>query len=50
MDVQTRILQTVRAQENSIVAYKVASLLQFYTLTMARTIGPDAVLSAALAE
>lgn len=40
----------MRAQESSIVAYKVANLLQFYTVTMMRTIGEDAVLSRTLKE
>lgn len=44
------MLQTVRAQESSIVAYKVANLLQFYTVTMMRTIGEEAVLSRTLKE
>lgn len=40
----------MRAQESSIVAYKVANLLQFYTVTMMRTIGEEAVLSRTLKE
>ncbi|KAI0029221.1 oligomeric complex COG6 [Vararia minispora EC-137] len=47
---KTRVLQAVRTQDNSITAYKVASLLQFYTLTMSRTIGPNALLSKTLNE
>lgn len=42
--------QTVRSQESSITAYKIANLLQFYMLTMQRTIGDDAALSKALNE
>lgn len=42
--------QTVRSQESSITSYKIANLLQFYTLTMQRTIGEDAVLSKTLKE
>lgn len=47
---QSRVLQTVRAQESSIMAYRVSNLLQFYTLTMVRTIGEDALLSTTLKE
>ena len=32
------------------MSYKIANLLQFYLLTMQRTIGEDAVLSKALRE
>ena len=45
---QIRVVQTVRSQESSIVAYKVANLLQFYMLTMMRTIGEGALLSTTL--
>ena len=47
---QNRVHQTVRSQESSITSYKIANLLQFYLLTMQRTIGGDAVLSKALRE
>ena len=47
---QVRVQQTVRSQESSITSYKIANLLQFYTLTMQRTIGEDAVLSKTLKE
>jgi len=47
---QIRVVQTVRSQENSIVAYKVANLLQFYMLAMMRTIGEGALLSTTLKE
>ncbi|KAI0064458.1 oligomeric complex COG6 [Artomyces pyxidatus] len=47
---KVRVLQTVRSQENSITAYKIANLLQFYTLTMTRTIGEHALLSKTLKE
>jgi hypothetical protein len=40
----------VRAQESSIASYKLANLLQFYALTMLRTLGEDAVLSVTLDE
>lgn len=45
MSAQARVQQTIRSQESSIVAYKIANLLQFYGLTMQRTIGENAVLS-----
>jgi hypothetical protein len=32
------------------IAYKIANLLQFYTVTMTRTIGPNALLSKTLHE
>ncbi|KAF8431614.1 oligomeric Golgi complex subunit 6 [Boletus edulis BED1] len=45
-----RVLQAVRAQESSIVSYKVANLLQYYMLTMQRTIGDQSLLSQTLQE
>ncbi|KAJ8590471.1 oligomeric complex COG6 [Rhizopogon salebrosus TDB-379] len=45
-----RVQQTVRSQESSIVSYKVANLVQYYMLTMRRTIGEDALLSTTLSE
>lgn len=47
---RTRVRQTVRSQESSIISYKVANLLSFYNLTMKRTIGDNAGLSETLAE
>ena len=47
---KVRVQQTIRSQESSIVAYKIANLLQFYTVTMNRTIGNDALLSKTLQE
>jgi conserved oligomeric Golgi complex subunit 6 len=47
---QARVLQTVRSQESSIIAYKITNLLQFYGVTMRRTIGDEAVLSKTLQE
>jgi Conserved oligomeric complex COG6 len=44
-----RVQQTIRSQESSIVSYKIANLLQFYLMTMRRTIG-DALLSTTLKE
>jgi conserved oligomeric Golgi complex subunit 6 len=43
-----RVQQTIRSQESSIISYKIANLLQFYLMTMRRTIGEDALLSATL--
>ncbi|KAI6164060.1 oligomeric complex COG6 [Pisolithus thermaeus] len=45
-----RVLHTIRAQDDGIVCYKIANLLQYYTLTMQRTIGDRSVLSGALRE
>ncbi len=45
-----RVQQTVRSQESSIVSYKIANLLQFYLLTMRRTIGDQAILTKTLQE
>jgi hypothetical protein len=47
---RARVLQTVRAQESALNAYKVARLLQFYALTMARTLGARALLTTTLNE
>lgn len=50
MLLQVRVQQTVRSQESSITSYKIANLLQFYMLTMRRTIGEDTLLSVTLKE
>ena len=47
---KVRVQQTIRSQESSIVSFKIANLLQFYMLTMQRTIGEDALLSQTLHE
>ena len=47
---KVRVQQTIRSQESSIVSFKIANLLQFYMLTMQRTIGEDAHLSQTLHE
>lgn len=47
---KVRVQQTIRSQESSITLYKIANLLYFYSLTMRRTIGPDALLSKTLTE
>ncbi|PLW36616.1 hypothetical protein PCASD_11358 [Puccinia coronata f. sp. avenae] len=45
-----RVQQTVNSQEGSLTACQLASLLEFYQLTMASTIGPDAKLTKTLSE
>ncbi|CAL1705507.1 unnamed protein product [Somion occarium] len=45
-----RVQQTVQSQESSITLFKIANLLQFYSLTMQRTIGEEAALSKSLKE
>jgi len=47
---QMRIQQTIKSQEGIIMACKIANLLQFYLVTMHRTIGSDALLSRTLQE
>lgn len=47
---KVRVQQTIRSQESSIVSFKIANLLQFYMLTMQRTIGEEALLSQTLHE
>ncbi|KAJ7655211.1 oligomeric Golgi complex subunit 6 [Mycena polygramma] len=47
---RVRVQQTIRSQESSIISYKIANLLQFYMITMRRTIGEAAVLSTTLNE
>lgn len=48
--VQNRVQQTVKSQEGSIMAYRIASLIHFYHVTMERTIGAEALMSTVLAE
>lgn len=48
--VQLRIQQTIKSQEGIIMAYKIANLLQFYLVTMRKTIGEEALLSKTLQE
>ncbi|OXG10479.1 hypothetical protein C366_06721 [Cryptococcus neoformans Tu401-1] len=45
-----RIQQTIKSQEGVIMAYKIANLLQFYLVTMRKTIGEKAVLVQTLQE
>ncbi|KAJ9109232.1 hypothetical protein QFC21_000561 [Naganishia friedmannii] len=47
---QVRIQHTVKSQEGIIVTYKIANLVQFYLVTMQRTIGDHALLTKALQE
>ncbi|KIK63403.1 hypothetical protein GYMLUDRAFT_197030 [Collybiopsis luxurians FD-317 M1] len=47
---KVRVQQTVRSQESAIMSYKIANLLQFYKITMTKTIGDDAILSTTLNE
>ncbi|KAI8989800.1 oligomeric complex COG6 [Trametes punicea] len=47
---RVRVQQTVRSQESSITSYKIANLLQFYAVTMQRTVGREALLSKTLEE
>lgn len=47
-DGQVRVQQTIKSQEGSITAYKITNLLQFYLVTMRRTIGEEALLSRTL--
>ncbi|KAG8918014.1 Golgi transport complex subunit 6, partial [Tulasnella sp. 408] len=50
MPLRVRVLQTVKSQEGSIISYKIANLLQFYLLTVSRTIGEEALLSKTLKD
>ncbi|KAK4704999.1 conserved oligomeric Golgi complex subunit 6, partial [Phenoliferia sp. Uapishka_3] len=45
-----RVQQTIKSQEGSIMAYRIATLIHFYKLTMERTIGRDALMSKVLTE
>ncbi|WRT63924.1 uncharacterized protein IL334_000851 [Kwoniella shivajii] len=45
-----RIQQTIKSQEGIIMAYKIANLLQFYLITMRKTIGEQALLCKTLQE
>ncbi|KAJ9125577.1 hypothetical protein QFC22_000539 [Naganishia vaughanmartiniae] len=47
---KVRIQHTVKSQEGIIVTYKIANLVQFYLVTMQRTIGDQALLTKALQE
>ncbi|WWC66611.1 uncharacterized protein I206_100514 [Kwoniella pini CBS 10737] len=45
-----RIQQTIKSQEGIIMSYKIANLLQFYLITMKKTIGEEALLCKTLQE
>ncbi|WVQ77320.1 hypothetical protein IAR50_007004 [Cryptococcus sp. DSM 104548] len=45
-----RIQQTIKSQEGTIMSYKIANLVQFYLVTMRKTIGPSAQLCQTLQE
>ncbi|GAA5834551.1 hypothetical protein JCM11251_007038 [Rhodosporidiobolus azoricus] len=45
-----RVQQTIKSQESSIMAYRIATLIHFYKVTMERTIGADAMMSGVLTE
>lgn len=45
-----RIQQTLRSQEGSVTSYRLAHLVQFYRITMEKTIGSRATLSRTLGE
>ncbi|MCO5586516.1 hypothetical protein L7F22_040456 [Adiantum nelumboides] len=47
---KVRVEQTVNSQEGCITTFKLASLVQFYRVTMERTIGSKAALSKTLSE
>ncbi|KDN53061.1 oligomeric complex COG6 [Tilletiaria anomala UBC 951] len=45
---QTRIVQTVRSQEGCVTTFRLANLIDFYRLTITRTVGSKAALSRTL--
>ncbi|BEI79779.1 hypothetical protein CcaverHIS002_0103080 [Cutaneotrichosporon cavernicola] len=45
-----RIEQTIKSQEGIIMTYRIVNLVQFYLVTMRKTIGPDALLVKTLQE
>ncbi|KAM0789745.1 hypothetical protein ACM66B_006600 [Microbotryomycetes sp. NB124-2] len=47
---KVRVQQTIKSQEGCIMAYRIATLIHFYRVTMERTIGEDAHMSKVLAE
>ncbi|KAF8526040.1 oligomeric complex COG6 [Hysterangium stoloniferum] len=50
LPLKMRVQQTIRSQEGSITSYKIANILQFYLITMRRTIGEETLLSRTLKE
>ncbi|GAA5985756.1 hypothetical protein JCM10908_007099 [Rhodotorula pacifica] len=47
---QIRVQQTIKSQESPIMAYRIATLIHFYKVTMERTVGEDTLMSAVLSE
>ncbi|KZT59179.1 oligomeric complex COG6 [Calocera cornea HHB12733] len=47
---KVRVQQTIRSQESPLVTYKLYNLLQFYTVIIAQTVGPEAHLAKLLDE
>ncbi len=47
---RTRVLQIIRSQEGSITTFKLANLIDFYRITITRTLGSRAALSRTLAD
>lgn len=45
-----RILQTVKSQEGSLMAYRISNLVLFYKQTIERTVGVEALMSSVLAD
>ncbi|KAM0746224.1 oligomeric complex COG6 [Meredithblackwellia eburnea MCA 4105] len=45
-----RVQQTIKSQEGPITSYKILMLIQFYKITVERTIGSDALLTKVLGE
>ncbi|SGY81921.1 BQ5605_C009g05534 [Microbotryum silenes-dioicae] len=45
-----RVQQTIKSQEGAIMAYRIATLIEFYKVTMEQTIGKDAHMCKVLAE
>lgn len=47
---KVRILQTVKSQEGSLMAYRISNLVLFYKQTIERTVGVEALMSSVLAD
>lgn len=47
---QIRVQQTIKSQESPIMAYRIATLIHFYKVTMERTVGEDTLMSGVLSE
>ncbi|GAA5881595.1 hypothetical protein JCM3774_006489 [Rhodotorula dairenensis] len=45
-----RVQQTIKSQESPIMAYRIATLIHFYKVTMERTVGEDTLMSGVLSE